>query len=215
MRQNEYLSDDDIIGVKKFKELDQYGMPISSDEDDDTDDDYNTNYNHYDTKYNKLNIKKFKEIDQYGMPIYSDTEDNDDNDDDNDEYIKEEELKIRNIINNKILNNDMFDIFTNETNKKDIKIKKDNKTKKNITLSDLNNLMETKTNELKPKKFVSRRTLDKQQISENKQPIKKHIELNKRIFNPRKVPYFFSDEYKNKKNKSNTFNIDLTIFPSL
>jgi hypothetical protein len=70
----------------------------------------------------------------------------------------------------------------------------ENKTKKSISLNDLQEKMDAIIESTKPKKFISSRTQDRK-----KPPIEKNINEIKtnRKFNGRLVPYFKSDKYKN------------------
>jgi hypothetical protein len=125
-------------------------------------------------------------------------------DEDNDE---ENDIYIRNLILNKMSDNQLYNNFITET-----PIKQNNTIKKKnnkMKLSDLDTLMNKLEEDKKPKKFVSKRSQEKiQQIHGiNKNPVKKI----KRTFNPRLVPYFQSNEYKALQNKSFT----LDDFPKL
>jgi hypothetical protein len=77
-------------------------------------------------------------------------------------------------------------------------------TAKKMTLSSLNNYLQKKEDELKPKRFVSTRCIDRKV---------KAPEEKRRSFNPRLVPYFKSDVYKNFIKKKN-YNLD-NDFPNL
>jgi hypothetical protein len=126
------------------------------------------------------------ELDQYGMPI---------------EIVdEEEELEIKRIISNKMLslNNLNEDFFNGNSSKKKI-FKEFKSPKKNtMSLNDLNNLIDKKIEDKKPKKFISLRSMKKKILDASTEPIV--LKEYKRHFNPRLIPYFFSDEYKNKKN---------------
>lgn len=141
------------------------------------------------------------ELDQYGMPII--------------ETDEEEELEIRRIINNKMLslNNLNEDIYYNSDNLLQKK-KKESKSSKNksMSLNDLNNLIDKKIEDKKPKKFTSKRSLNKKKEELILPTI---VKESKRQFNPRLIPYLFSDEYKNKKNNSKILCFDNLEFPSL
>jgi len=136
-----------------------------------------------------------QQYDENGMPIYDEDQQYDENGmpiyDDEDE-----QLELRRIVSEKLLNN-VLEFEKNDT--KIDKVQTNNKTnkKKTLSLSDLNKLMDVKIQESQPKKFVSQRCAIKK--PETKQVIVDVPNLNKRCFNPRKVAYFFSDEYKNKK----------------
>uniref|UniRef100_A0A6C0DA12 Uncharacterized protein n=1 Tax=viral metagenome TaxID=1070528 RepID=A0A6C0DA12_9ZZZZ len=95
------------------------------------------------------------------------------------------------------------------------KKEKDRKINKKLSFNDLNVIMDKKLEEMKPKKFVSVRSLERKQLSEPK--IKVEPKIVTRQFNPRKVPYFYSDEYnKQKKFANESLDInDSQLFPSL
>ena len=85
--------------------------------------------------------------------------------------------------------------------------------KKAISLNELNNYKDKKIEDKKPKKFVSKRSMEKKNLELPKNIIK---EESKRTFNPRLVPYFFSDEYKNKIIiESKKLSFDNLEFPNL
>ena len=95
------------------------------------------------------------------------------------------------------------------------KKEKEKKINKKISFNDLNVIMDKKLEEMKPKKFVSVRSLERKQLSEPK--LKITPKIVSRQFNPRKVPYFYSDEYKDQKkllNEPLDIN-DSQLFPSL
>jgi hypothetical protein len=145
------------------------------------------------------------ELDQYGMPI--------------EEVDEEEELEMRRIISNKLLSKNSLDeetfIGSGSTKSKSSKSNKSPK-KKTMSLNDLNNLIDKKIEESKPKKFISKRSLDKK-TSEPSLSTKIDKEENKRKFNPKLVPYLFSDEYKSRKfsDESKVISFDNLEFPSL
>lgn len=146
------------------------------------------------------------EVDQYGMYI----EENDD---------EEEMVEIRRVVSNNMLSrNNISDGFLYEGNKSSkIKSFKDTKSsnKKSMSLNDLNNFIDKKLEEKKPKKFISKRLMDKK-ISDPSLSVKSEKQI-KRHFNPRLIPYLFSEEYKNKKlaNDSRLPNFDNLDFPNL
>ena len=144
------------------------------------------------------------EVDQYGMRI---------------EIINEDdELEMRRIISNKMLsinnlNEELF-IGSNSTKKNSFKETKIQK-KKSLSLNDLNNLIDKQIEDNKPKKFISKRSMEKK----NSDPLLinlKEIKTN-RYFKPRLIPYLFSEEYKNKKlfDKSKILISDNLEFPCL
>jgi len=138
------------------------------------------------------------ELDQYGMPI--------------NEVDEEEELEIRRILSNKMLSmNDLNDdIYNgNESPKKNKQFK--NPKSKTMSLNDLNNFIDKKIEDKKPKKFVSKRMMSKKNTESL---INNTFVKPKRHFNPRLVPYIYSDEYRNNKtiNLQTLNNLD---FPSL
>jgi len=146
-----------------------------------------------------------QQFDENGMPIYE-----------NDE---EEEIQMRRIVSEKLLNKTYDDsMFNSSSNLQSIvSIKKDNK-KKTLSLSDLNNFMDNKIQESQPKKFISKRCSERKDTSVPSKSVKhiNSIELNKRCFNPRKAPYFLSEEYIKKMNENNKkTNLNITEFPEL
>ena len=135
-------------------------------------------------------------LDQYGMPI-----------EELDEEAEEAEIEIRRIINEKLLskNYSIDNIFYNSNLKKEKKIIE--KKSKNISLNELNVIIDKKIEESQPKKFISKRSLDKKNTYPNNKP---NISLKIRTFNPRLEPYLFSNEYKL---KNNIHVIDINNFP--
>jgi hypothetical protein len=134
------------------------------------------------------------ELDQYGMYV--------------EEIDDEEELEIRRIVSNSMLlkinsNDDFLREGLKTPNKKSFKESKISK-KKSMSLNDLNNFIDKKIEDSKPKKFISKRLMDRK-ISEPSL-VTKNEKIQKRHFNPKLIPYLFSEEYKNKK-----FNNDLEI----
>jgi hypothetical protein len=144
------------------------------------------------------------EVDQYGMCI--------------EEVNEDEELEMRRIISNKLLSrnnlNEEFFIENNISKKKIFKESKSPK-KKSLSLNDLNNLIDKKLEDKKPKKFISKRSIEKK----NSEPTLINVKetKSKRHFNPRLIPYLFSEEYKNKKlcDKSKILIINNLEFPDL
>jgi len=146
------------------------------------------------------------ELDQYGMPI--------------EEIDEEEEEEIRRIINEKILSRNNLDenIFYNNNNEiqkkfvKDIKVQKKNTMK----LEDFHNFIEKKIEERKPKKFVSKRFIERKNL-ESSLSTNNVVKIKQRHFNPKLVPYFFSEKYKKKRlnNEFKSHNFDNLDFPSL
>jgi hypothetical protein len=134
----------------------------------------------------EIDIEEEIELDQYGMPIEQEDDD---------------EMEMRRIISEKILNRISSNNLLDYSNNKDspVNIKKEPKKNKNLSLNDLNKLIDIKIEESKPKKFVSKRVLEKKNLSDP--VLKKEVYINKRVFNPRKLPYLLSNEYKNKFNK--------------
>jgi hypothetical protein len=146
------------------------------------------------------------ELDQYGMPI--------------EEIDEDEELEIRRIISNKMLsmsnlNEELYIVSNNESLKKNNSREFKSPKKKAMSLNDLNSFIDKELDNKKPKKFISKRSMEKK----NSDPLLtvKNIKETKRRFNPRLVPYFFSDEYKNKKLCENIKvpSFDTLEFPSL
>jgi len=138
------------------------------------------------------------EFDQYGMPI--------------EEVNEDEELELRRIINNKILSINSLNDYNTEIKTKSVKISKIQKNK-TMSLGDLNNLINKQLEEKKPKKFISKRLIEKKALD----PLLSNIKETKRHFNPRLIPYLFSEEYKNNKicNESKKISFDNLEFPSL
>ena len=132
------------------------------------------------------------ELDQYGMPI--------------EEIDEEEGLELMRIINSKkILNNDLDLYIYNETK---TKIIKDNKNininiKNKLNLNDFNVIIDKKIEDKKPKKFISKRIIEKKNLDPSLSIIKNEINPNRK-FNPKLIPYLFSDKY-NKQKKINNF----------
>lgn len=148
------------------------------------------------------------ELDQYGMPI--------------EEIDEEEELELRRISSNKLLSrnnlNEELYLGNDKSLKKTISKEYKSPGKKTMSLDDLNNYMDKVLEDKKPKKFISKRSMEKK----NSDPIlstqikEKEIE-NKRKFNPRLIPYLFSEEYRNKLlcNESKSPSFDNLEFPDL
>jgi len=151
------------------------------------------------------------ELDQYGMPIIEEEE--------------EEELELRRIINNKLLskNNDDISIYNNNIsiyNDESLKIQlpkeiKEPK-KKVMNFNELNKFIDNDIESKKPKKFISKRSMDRIKANPNL-IIKKEVIETKRKFNPRLIPYLFSDEYKKKlqNNDSSIMDFNDLQFPNL
>lgn len=151
------------------------------------------------------------ELDMYGMPIENDEDDDSD----------EEELEYRRMLNEKLLlkTNNYNDVSNKSSDlNKSIDIKenktsdiKENK-KKALSLKDFHTLIDSKIEASKPKKFVSKRILDKKQS----EPSKPTITHSKREFKPKigYVPYLFSEQYK-KRNISDTYKSNDNEYPTL
>ena len=139
-------------------------------------------------------------FDQYGMPI--------------EEVNEDEELELRRIISNKILSINSLNDYDNEIKKKSFKLPKIQKNK-NMSLGDLNNLINKQLEEKKPKKFISKRLIEKKTLDSLLSI--SNVKETKRHFNPRLIPYLFSEEYKNNKicNESKIISFDNLEFPSL
>jgi hypothetical protein len=131
----------------------------------------------------EVDIEEEVEVDQYGMPI---------------EQEDEEEVEMRRVISEKILNRISSNNLLDYSSKKEssVAVKKEPKKSKQLSLNDLNKLIDARIEESKPKKFVSKRVLEKKNLSDP--VLKKEVIINKRVFNPRKPPYLLSNEYKNK-----------------
>lgn len=98
-------------------------------------------------------------------------------------YIQEQNLIILNAIKKKALC-----ILPEENDNKEIINKKqENKISKNMSFSNFNKQLDKIIEDIQPKKFISKRLLDKKQIIEPSNMIQ--IEI-KRQFNPRLPPYF-------------------------
>ena len=155
--------------------------------------DYNTYLSDDEDEYE---INATHELDQYGMII----EDVDEN----------EILEIRRIVSDKMLSNNVT--YEENTLSKKNTFKLTNK--KAISLNDLNNYIDKKIEDKKPKKFVSKRSIEKKNLELELPKI--IIKESKRTFNPRLVPYLFSDEYKNKiMLESKKLSFDNLEFPNL
>ena len=141
------------------------------------------------------------ELDQYGMPIENDDEDED------------EQLEIRRLINNKILSSNLDDAFYNDSPKVKKIIEPKPQDKKTMSLKDLNIFIDKQIESKKPKKFISKRSAEKKSA----EPTILIIKESKRQFNPKLIPYLFSEEYKNKQllNKTNIPDLNNLEFPSL
>ena len=146
------------------------------------------------------------ELDQYGMPIEEEDE--------------EELLEIRRIVSNKMLsrNNldeDFFSGSNNGSSKKNSVRGETVQKKKTMSLNDLNTFIDKQLEDKKPKKFISKRSLEKRNsdpsLSTN------NLKKSKRQFNPRLIPYLFSEEYRNKKlcDSSKIPSFDNLEFPTL
>ena len=147
------------------------------------------------------------ELDRYGMPI--------------EEIDQEEMLEIRRIVSNKLLsrnslNEEIFCESNNGSSKKNSFKDKEYKTpkQKTMSLNDLNCIISQQIEDKKPKKFVSKRSMEKK-ISDP--TITNAFKVVKRQFNPRMIPYLFSDEYKSKKfrDSSKIQSFDNSEFPTL
>jgi hypothetical protein len=151
------------------------------------------NSNQYDKIIDDNEENKDIKYDDNGMPIYDEDED---------------ELELRQLIfekqKNKNYNN--YDFIDKP---KEIKQKKNKqKESKTLSLSQFNKIILKKNEENKPKIFVSKRCIEK------KQELNTNIKVNKRTFNPRLVPYYFSDNYINNKIIKQSLN-NIEDFPLL
>jgi hypothetical protein len=129
------------------------------------------------------------ELDMYGMPIENEFDDEED----------EEEIAYRRILNEKLLSkSNNYEINKENSISKESTHK--TKQKKSLSLKDFNNLIDSRIEAAKPKKFVSKRILEKKQMSDTP-TIKQPIATIKRQFNPKFgfVPYLLSDQYKNRR----------------
>jgi hypothetical protein len=130
-------------------------------------------------------------LDENGMPIYEEDED----------------LELRELIYNKISNID----YTQETlcEKKPIKINNNNNNNK-INIKDFNIKIDNEIENSKPKKFVSKRTLHMKHTPNTEN-------IKRRTFNPRKIAYLLSEDYRQKINNNNNSNFINKIdnFPEL
>jgi hypothetical protein len=147
------------------------------------------------------------ELDQYGMPI--------------EEIDEEEELEIRRIVSSKILsqnslNEEFFSGSNSGSSKKNFLKESKTPKKKTMSLNDLNNFIDKELEDKKPKKFISKRSMEKKNSDSSLSPIKSNVEI-KRKFNPRCIPYLFSDEYRNRKfcDESKKPSFDNLEFPTL
>lgn len=121
----------------------------------------------------------------------------------------EEYDEIRNIINNKSESSIIYNIYDENKDLLNIdNIKKISSNQLNkMNLKSFNTYIQQKEEDEKPKKFMSKRCINKKLNEE-----KIHV-VKKRSFNPRLTPYFKSDYYKNIILKKNTFSDN--NFPSL
>jgi len=136
------------------------------------------------------------EYDENGMPIIIDEEE--------EAYLNEMRLLT-------IKSTQSFTSFEPQTPKKTNNIQKIN-SKKTLSLSQLNNLLDAKEEEKKPKAFISKRKEEKKK--ENgilSKPLEKPIK-NNRVFNPRLVPFFKSEIWLN-RNKLKLDPLDESNFP--
>jgi len=199
MYQNEYLSDDEDekLIIKKKQHLQGYvpDEKVQNDEDYQEDIQYDENGIPIEIQYDENGVAIELQYDENGMPIYE----------------EEYDIDIIRMIQEKIANKEYKEYKEYEEPKinKDYKDKK-NKVNKTLNLNDFHTFANKQMEDNKPKKFVSKRILEKT-INEPK----KEIIINKRCFNPRLVPYFQSEEYQNKKKSNNSINLDLESFPSL
>lgn len=139
--------------------------------------------------------------DNNGMPIYQE-----------DEEDEEEYNEMRRIVNNKQFTENMDDkLFVSKIEKKPKKIKE--LINKSLSLYDLNIMIDKKIENLKPIKFVSKRSLEKRDNSNSFINAEKLCD-KKRCFNPRLPPYYLSDRYNNKKNTKIVVINDIN-FPSM
>lgn len=111
-------------------------------------------------------------------------------DDEDEDEMNDEMIKMRQIIYNSKKTIDYSK--SEEIIKSQVPKTKDSK---KMTLTSLNNLLQKKEEDTKPKKFISTRCIDRK--------VKVHEE-KRRSFNPRLVPYFKSDIYKNFTCSTNT-----------
>lgn len=127
------------------------------------------------------------ELDMYGMPIEQESDDED-----------EDELEYRRMLNEKLLSKSgNYDTLINKksVNKNTNKVNNKNKA---LSLNDFNKLIDSKIESEKPKKFISKRTLEKKQTTESYTSTKRALP---RQFTPKFgfVPYLLSEQYKNRR----------------
>lgn len=194
MYQNEYLSDDE--DEKLIKKKIQHSQGYIPDEEVSDDNEYFQEIQEdekEEIQYDENGIAIEVQYDENGMPIYE----------------EEYDIDIIRMIQEKISNKEYKEYKEYEEPKKDKEKGKKVKVNKTLNLNDFHAFANKQIEDNKPKKFISKRILEKT----SNEP-KKQIIINKRCFNPRLVPYFQSEEYQNKK-KSNTIDLDLEFFPSL
>jgi hypothetical protein len=131
-------------------------------------------------KYDEIKEIKY---DENGMPIYDEDED---------------EIELRQIIYEKLKNKNQNEYDYNFYDKIKENKQKENKQTKTLSLIQFNEIISKKIEENKPKKFISKRCSEKKQ-----EKPQNNIKIIKRTFNPRMVPYYFSDQYKNNNNNKN------------
>jgi len=132
---------------------------------------YNTYLSDDDVDIENEEIEDNIVLDQYGMQI--------------EEVDENEELELRRIISNKMLSrNNLNEEFFIESNTSKKKLVKENKStnKKSLSLNDLNNLIDKKLEDKKPKKWSSNRADSKKKNDDTPKIIK-------RQFNPRLPPF--------------------------
>ena len=143
-------------------------------------------YDQYTSDYVDSNV--YDENNQY----YEDNENDEDYENEEDykrveeEYIKEQNILVLNAINKKSLISDEIvddELIKSENNKTP-------KVSKYMSINDLNIKMNKIIEDTQPKKFISKRFLEKKQLDDNNISTKKVIVNIKRMFNPRLPPYF-------------------------
>lgn len=164
---NNYLSDDEEY-VQNKNEVDKYGNFIIE---------YDHELVGCDFDDENINID---ELDEEELKEYN-------------EYL-EYKKRENEIILNSLKKNTSLNLLSEEKPKNENKIKKEQKKKNTMDFSELNDYMDKVIESTKPKKFVSKRLLQKKGQTEDTNTNTKTIVIkknqNQRAFKPRLPPYF-------------------------
>lgn len=142
-------------------------------------------------------IKKNNKYDNDYLPP-NDYDEEEELDEEELEYLKQQHIIIMNAAQNKSIFDTNFFSYEEKERLKEKDVIKNIKNEKDkyMTIKDFNKLIDKKNKENEPKKFISKRSLEKKKISESEN-INKIIEY-KRTFNPRLPPYFEINKRYNK-----------------